>query len=197
MASPMKRTIQTCQLGFAPEVEKGMKILLMPLAQESSDEPMDTGSEVEDIMEMFGDIVDPQRIELFPYWNRNVGVFDTTASALIDRARKLRNVLRQRPEKNIVLVTHGAFAHSITGNIDLEGEQTTRMWENAECRTFRFVGDGQDEDAQLVETDESKGRRPSLAKQTSGYILNTAGVRKSSLGDIMEAKPAKGSTVSA
>ena len=183
MASPMKRTIQTCKIAFAPEVERGLRILLMPLAQESSDEPMDTGSSDDEIREVFGDLVDLQRVEQMPYWNHNVGQFDTTPEARIERARKLRNVLRSRPEKNIVLVTHGSFAHSITGNITLQGDETTRMWENAECRTFQFHGE--DGDAQLRETADSKEKRPDLKKESSGYILSTSGQRKTSLGDVM------------
>lgn len=40
MASPMKRAIQTCKLSFQPCVDRGMTILLVPLAQEASNEPM-------------------------------------------------------------------------------------------------------------------------------------------------------------
>ena len=60
MASPMKRCIQTCQVSFKPAVERLGKIIAMPLAQEASDEPMDTGSNVQDIQNAFGDLVDGQ-----------------------------------------------------------------------------------------------------------------------------------------
>jgi broad specificity phosphatase PhoE len=160
LASPMKRTIQTCQISFKPAVDRGMKILLMPLAQESSDENMDTGSEVKDIKDMFGDLVDEDRIvHLFPYWNRNIGRFGVEPEVMMERANMLRRFIRDRPERNIVLVSHGTFAHAITGNYTKEGVQTTRMWENAECRTYTF-DDG--EDAKVVETEESKKRRPGL-----------------------------------
>ena len=100
----------------------------MPLAQESSDEPMDTGSSKEEIQKTFGDLVDTERLDLFPYWHTNQGRFAVDGDSLIERARSLRKVLRSRPEQNIAIVSHGLFAHYIVGNIDEEGKQTTRMW---------------------------------------------------------------------
>merc|ERR1712072_756100 len=150
MASPMKRTIQTCKISFAPVVERGQRILLMPLAQESSDEPMDTGSTDEEITKEFGDLVDFHRLKDFPYWNRNVGQFDTTPEARIER------------------------------------EETTRMWQNAECRTFTF--NEEDEYAQLIETEESKQRRPDIQKRDSGYLVSTDGKRRNSAGDLHNAE---------
>lgn len=128
MASPMKRTIQTCQYAFEPAVKRGHKILLMPLAQESSDEPMDTGSSKEEIEKTFGDLVETQRLDLFPYWHTNKGRFAADGTSLMERAKALRNVLKSRPEKNIGIVSHGLFAHYIVGNVDEDGQQETRMW---------------------------------------------------------------------
>lgn len=182
MASPMKRTIQTCQLSFAPAVERGHKILLMPLAQEGSDTPMDTGSSEESIREAFGDLVDTQRLETHPYWNTNTGRFGTEGDVLIWRAQQLRQVIRDRPEKNIALVSHGQFAHYIVGNVSKDGnEQTTRMWENTECRSYEFVS-GDDEEAQIKETEDSKGERGDLEKKSEGYVTSASGHRKNSAG---------------
>lgn len=183
MASPLVRTIQTCQYGFQPAVQRGHQILLMPLAQESSSEPMDTGSSEKVIKDAFGDLVDTQRLSLFPYWYTNEGTFSTEPSALIERARKLRAVLRQREESNIAIVSHGSFAHHIVGNIDDQGRENTRMWSNTECRSYQFISED-DEDAQLRELDESKQRRPDLEKRSSGYIVSNDAVRKGSSGEI-------------
>jgi broad specificity phosphatase PhoE len=164
LASPMRRTIQTCKLSFKPAVDRGQKILLMPLAQESSDTQMDTGSEVSVIREAFGDLVDTHRIEeIHPHWYKNVGKFGPGPEQQIERARMLRSFIRNRPEKNIVLVTHGSFAHAITGNFTKEGEQTTRMWDNAECRSYTFDDESGD-DAKMIETLASKERRRSLTE---------------------------------
>ncbi|THW49229.1 phosphoglycerate mutase-like protein [Aureobasidium pullulans] len=160
MASPMKRAIQTCQLSFAPVVARGLKIMLMPLAQESSTEHMDTGSDVSEIKEMFGDLVDEHRIvSLFPYWNTNCGRFDSDPEVMMERAQMLRLFIRDREEKEVVLVSHGTFAHALTGNFTSEGVQTTRMWENCEWRSYTF---DEGEGAKIIETEESIARRPGL-----------------------------------
>lgn len=188
VASPMKRTIQTCQKAFAPAVRRGHKILLMPLAQESSDQPMDTGSTLEDIEKAFAgeDILDTRRLEIFPYWNTNSGTFAVDDDSLIERARMLRTALKARPESNVAIVSHGSFAHYIVGNLDESGNHTTRMWNNTECRSYKFVedDDGDDQDATLFELQESIERRPDLEKQSSGYILSPKRIRKDSDGQI-------------
>lgn len=162
MASPMKRTIQTCQLSFKPAVDRGLKILLMPLAQEASTDFMDTGSGVDSIKEAYGDLVDTHRCEqVHPYWHRNVGLFAADPTQQIERARRLRNFIRDRPEKPVVLVSHGSFAHAITGNFIEEGEELTRMWENAECRSYTFDESSGDK-ALVIETEESIKGRPDL-----------------------------------
>lgn len=186
VASPMKRTIQTCQKAFAPAVGRGHKILLMPLASETSDQPMDTGSTLEEIEKAFAgeDLLDARRLEIFPYWHRNVGKFGVEHDALIERARLLRTTLKARPESNIAIVSHGSFAHYITGNVDESGNDTTRMWDNTECRSYKFAEEDE-QDARLVELQESIERRPDLEKQSSGYILSTKNVRKDSTGQII------------
>jgi hypothetical protein len=47
VASPLRRTIRTALLSFAPvfEAHKDFKLLLLPEAQETSDVPCDTGSD--------------------------------------------------------------------------------------------------------------------------------------------------------
>lgn len=193
MASPMKRTIQTCQNAFEPAVQRGHKILLMPLAQESSDEPMDTGSTQEELQKTFGELIDTQRLELFPYWHTNSGRFAVEGDALIERARQLRTVLKARPEKNIAIVSHGSFAHYIVGNVDEDGEQTTRMWSNTECRSYAFADSGNDDDeARLIELKESSDSRPDLEKQSSGYILSPEKVRKDSQGCVKQGEADRG-----
>ena len=180
MASPLVRTIQTCQIGFEPAVKGGHRILLMPLAQENSNEPMDTGSGEKTITDAFGDVVDTQRLQKFPEWCSNEGEFSTDSSSLITRARKLRLALREREENHIAIVSHGTFAHFIVGNVDEEGGEDTRQWANAEFRSFEFVYPD-DEDAMLQELDESKKRRGDIEKKTSGLKFSVNGARKGSM----------------
>lgn len=194
MASSMKRTIQTCENAFEPAIRRGHKILLMPLAQESSDDPMDTGSTKEELEMTFGNLIDTQRLDLFPYWHTNQGRFAVDSHSLIERARALREYLKSRLEKNIGIVSHGSFAHYIVGNVDEEGEQTTRMWSNTECRSYVFAEEGEnDSKAMLVELQESIDRRPDLEKTTSGYVISGDMARRDSSGRVKESSELNGS----
>ena len=87
-----------------------MKIIALPMAEEASDAPCDTGSELE---------------VLKHGWWVHEGEYAFEPKALISRAAKLRRWIKARPEKEIVLVAHGFFNHFLTGDVDVEGNQTT------------------------------------------------------------------------
>jgi broad specificity phosphatase PhoE len=55
VTSPLRRTIRTALLGFAPEVTRGVQVLALPQLQEASNLPCDTGSELGTIKEEFKD----------------------------------------------------------------------------------------------------------------------------------------------
>lgn len=65
VASPLRRTIQTCATAFKPVIEQhGLKILLVPAAEEVSDEPMDCPSGTETLRREFGeDLLDLSLLE--------------------------------------------------------------------------------------------------------------------------------------
>lgn len=121
-ASPLRRTVQTASLAFAPEVQRGLKILAVADAQEATDAPSDTGSDKTRLVSEFGDLLDVSLLR--DAWYEKVGENGTDQAALRERARRLRSFLRQRPESVVVLVSHGAFAHYITEHVDPEGHQT-------------------------------------------------------------------------
>lgn len=65
-----------------------------------------------------------------------------------------------RNELRIVVVTHGEFVHWLTGDFSGVSEHNNTGWRNAEVRSFRFAeGDGDGDDATLVETAQSVERR--------------------------------------
>lgn len=71
--------------------------------------------------------------------------------ALQARARYVRQFLRARPEKKIVLVAHGDILRYI-----VFGEQNGTPWANAEVRKYKFASKD-DEGALLIElTTEAK-----------------------------------------
>ena len=53
VTSPLRRTIHTALLAFAPEVARGVPVLALPLLQEASTLPCDTGSGLETIKKEF------------------------------------------------------------------------------------------------------------------------------------------------
>jgi len=121
-ASPLRRTIQTAQLAFEPCLERGMRIVCLLDAQEATAAPSDTGSPVDELRARFGDVnVDYSEME--PLWYEKTGRNAVSIEALRARARALRKWMGAREEREIVLVTHGLFAHYLTGDIDDEGKQ--------------------------------------------------------------------------
>jgi broad specificity phosphatase PhoE len=54
---------------------------------------------------------------------------------------------KERPEKQVVVVTHAGFLHWLT--------QDTVQFDNAEWRTYTFAGDGEnDEEARLTQIEK-------------------------------------------
>lgn len=72
---------------------------------------------------------------LTPDWTSKQGQFAADENSLNARAQWVRQFVRSRPEKNILLVGHGDIIRRITGRP--EGN-STHAWKNAEVRTFEF-----------------------------------------------------------
>lgn len=153
------------------------------MAEEASDAPSDTGSEPELLKTEFPDI-DFDNVQ--HGWWVHEGDYAFEPKSLIRRAAKLRRWIKNRPEKEVVLVAHGFFNHYITGDVDEQGEQTTPWWNEAELRTYKFedgakagvaayVGGGNMVDGKdaaiLVETEESlerlRQRRQSVVRNVN------------------------------
>lgn len=118
VASPLKRTVYTALLSFAPVIEaKKLKVIVLPELQETSDLPCDTGSSVGEIEREFkGKPVDTSllHLEANKSWNDKRGRWAPAAAAIDARASDAREWLNRRPEKHIVAVTHGGFLHYFT-----------------------------------------------------------------------------------
>lgn len=165
LASPLKRTLETALIGFQPVVERGLRVLAIPSAQEATADPSDTGSDKDHLRTRFDDHVDLRY--LTPGWNDKTGEMATDVHSTVTRARRLRQWIKAREEKEVVLVSHGMFAHFLTGDVDTEGNQTTPWWVNDEFRTFTFVNGEEDDDgeARIVETKDSEERRRRIAEE--------------------------------
>jgi len=135
------------------------------MAEEASDAPSDTGREPDVLRKEFPDIVDFNHVKAG--WYIHEGDYAVDPKSLNTRAAKLRRFIRERREKEVVLVSHGFFAHYLTGDVNEKGEQTTPWWKETELRTFLFLNDG--EEAMIKETDESMLRRGAM---DDGLIIN-------------------------
>lgn len=142
VASPMRRTIQTCMYSFRPVVAKGKQIVLLPELQEVGGLPCNTGSDPASLDREFGDVVDLSHVE--EGWNRTSPgspFEDGSKLQLLCRARKVRGWLHQLArsaddDAHIVMVSHGNFINVILR--DWEPFNRRECWWNAEFRSFQF-----------------------------------------------------------
>ena len=135
VASPMRRAIYTALEAFLPGYEKpdGRKLIALPDLQELSDMPCDIGSSLPDLkaeMEAQGAPVDLSALD--ENWTEKVratfklstmaltiisnqsGRRGITKERIFERAQYVRQWLMARPEKEIVVVSHGGFLHFLT-----------------------------------------------------------------------------------
>ncbi|KAI1334020.1 phosphoglycerate mutase-like protein [Xylariaceae sp. FL0016] len=146
VSSPLRRTLQTTYLGWAPAIERlgGLKkVVCLPQAQECNDFPCDTGSPRK-TLEADPEFAVFDLAQLPDDWTSKQGFWAADHDSLTSRARWVRQFLRERPEKNIVFVAHGDILRRITGT---PKGASPYMWKNAEVRIFEF-------DPKFVESDE-------------------------------------------
>lgn len=134
-ASPLRRAIQTAEACFPhhhihPHTRP---ILLLPDAQEDSDDPCDSGSSPLQLRLEYGNLIDLQYVP--ENWtDKTIAKNSTSAAALIERAGRLRSWISHRPEREIAIVGHGAFFHFVTGDVNSHAEQTGVPSSIIECR---------------------------------------------------------------
>ncbi|KAB8071169.1 histidine phosphatase superfamily [Aspergillus leporis] len=193
-ASPLRRTIYTALQSFMPvfEARKDTKLILLPDVQETSDVPCDTGSDPDVLrkeMEEKGLPVDSTLVH--EGWNNKTGQYAPTHAAIKKRARDARRWLKARPEKEIIVVTHGGFLHYFTEDWEDSSQYQGTGWVNTEYRTYEFSPEihktdleGREldcENATMVETIGSRERRgkegpaPDREAQKFLYKMGTQG----------------------
>lgn len=176
-ASPLSRTLHTANLTFGPALQNGKcqsTILAIPDAQETSDFPCDTGSDVDVLHAIVQEQNWPTDLSLVKEgWNVKTlqNRYSPAGDAIKRRARDARVLLREKARElhaagddavEIVLVAHGAYMHYISDDWEDAAKFTSTGWENCEFRTYRFEADflnDTDTDAFFVETRESRKRR--------------------------------------
>ncbi|KAM5386954.1 hypothetical protein ACJZ2D_000247 [Fusarium nematophilum] len=170
VSSPMRRALQTCLLAFAPAVAAGTAVTALQDIQEVSTLPCDTGTGT-DVLEQEADFcngrVDFSLVD--DDWNDKsvTSPWLPDVGRLHERAAGARRWLREMAveaerstakDVHIGVVSHGAMLHYLSEDwTDIESGWTG--WKNAEWRTYQFVNSAGDQDASILETEESWQRR--------------------------------------
>lgn len=111
LVSPIRRTIQTALIGLEPAIQKkGLKLRLVPRAQETSAKPSDTGSDLHTLRDEFGDCLDSERMD--DNWNKNVGEWKMDSESIERRVVELRKYIHGLNYNQVVLVAHGGVCRS-------------------------------------------------------------------------------------
>ena len=196
-ASPLSRTIHTAFLTFQPALTSSEKckpeILAIPDAQETSDYPCDTGSDLDVLQQRCEEQKWPVDLSLLSTdWNVKTltGRYSPHSDAIKTRAKAVRKLLRQKARElsqagdtdaQIVLVAHGGVLHYITADWEAAHKHSGTGWENCETRAYVFAEDftsDQDSDAGLVEKMESRRNRglehPMYGKEEQKRLFEAA-----------------------
>ncbi|TVY77087.1 putative phosphatase [Fusarium oxysporum f. sp. cubense] len=157
VSSPLRRTLQTTLLAFPTHLERGLQIVALPEVQEVSDLNCDTGSDLSAIKAEFEhQPVDFGLVE--PGWQIKEGKWAPAIGSLRKRAEVARQWLSERPETEIVVVTHGCFLHFLTDDWVNAVNPDGTDWANAEVRSYT-MSHNETEGPVLCETRESRERR--------------------------------------
>jgi broad specificity phosphatase PhoE len=167
VSSPLRRALLTAIYGFDTVLRtKEMKVVAIPELQEISKYLCDTGSPLENLEGDFSDLpVDFKLVH--PSWDSKEGYWAPTERRSLERARKVRRWLRDRPERVIVVISHGHFLQLLTGEgcfRDIRKGSVYPEWRNAEVRSYHFDPKG-GEEATLIETRDSSRRVALLRKE--------------------------------
>ncbi|KAI5296773.1 poly(U)-specific 3'-to-5' RNA exonuclease, partial [Ascosphaera pollenicola] len=116
VVSPIRRTIYTALYAFAERIKQGnIKVIALPEIQEISDVPCDTGSDLPVLRKEVEEKGLPVDLSLLDdQWNVKKGKYAPQPNEIMARARRARQWLKNRPESNIAVVTHGGFLHYFT-----------------------------------------------------------------------------------
>ncbi|RAR07985.1 phosphoglycerate mutase family protein [Stemphylium lycopersici] len=184
-ASPLRRTIQTAALSFGPVLSREeVPFVLLPALQEVSNIGCDVGmaDTAADLQQILPELFAKGEIDfninkidasaVIPGWNSKEGYWAYEKLAITKRAAELRNWLYQRPESQILVVTHGAFAHFLTEDWEVEDPMLGTAWKNCEHRAFVFTPDSTGENAHVEETWESRRGRGAPEVEKDPHVVD-------------------------
>ena len=96
---------------------RNIPVVILPELIETGPHPCDTGSPTHTLIKEFKDhpSLDFSPLKAQPEWNIKAGRWAYSQMALSERARYCREWLRNRKEKNIVVVSHHGFLCYLIG----------------------------------------------------------------------------------
>ena len=153
VTSPLRRAMYTTLFGWKPAIARlGIEnVVVLPEAQECADFPCDTGSSAQSLTND-ADFNGLSFSRLTPDWTSKQGFWAPDDASLANRAAFVRRFLRDRPERDIVLVCHGDFLRQLT--CDADGPSRS-FWKNVAMRVYRFDPDTVDKDECLFVLEEA------------------------------------------
>ncbi|KAI1388377.1 phosphoglycerate mutase-like protein [Hypoxylon trugodes] len=173
--SPLRRAIESAIYTFRPIVKDNLELVLLPELQEINDTPSSTGSPNEEIQKWcrefgVGDNVDMSQLD--ENWQEKGpdSLYCPHPKEVERRALDVREWLRDAAkdeyekgnhDAHIVVVTHGEFAHWLTGDFAGVSYYRNSGWACTELRSYRFedLESERHGNAPLKETQESRDAR--------------------------------------
>ncbi|GAB7354453.1 hypothetical protein MBLNU459_g4937t3 [Dothideomycetes sp. NU459] len=182
MASPLMRTIETASLVFEKALDRrNVPFMLVPMAQEIANQPCDIGFAPDELKTLVRETLAKENVSfdvakidfslVEEGWNSKKGIYEASLLQVEKRAASLRAWLWRRPEKNIVLVSHGAFLHYFSEDWTFFDGAKGTAYENCEYRKFTFSKDSNEKEAHV---EEDGGQRIKLGRPAGvhGHVLS-------------------------
>ncbi|POY76286.1 hypothetical protein BMF94_0481 [Rhodotorula taiwanensis] len=164
LVSPLRRTLQTLLLGFssvlppAAQGDRAVPVIVLPQLQECGSWPCDTGAPIETTKRLFPqEYLDWTEVDRHPEWNENTGAFRCDDERNnVERARWVRNYIRQRKEKHVVVVSHHGLLRRLVKAPHAHNRMKSPIqWENAALRVYRFTDElASDPEADLARLED-------------------------------------------
>ncbi|BGP57534.1 hypothetical protein JCM8202v2_005178 [Rhodotorula sphaerocarpa] len=165
LVSPLRRTLQTLLLGFSSVLppaagDRAIQVVILPQLQECGSWPCDTGAPLEVTKSLFPQPwLDWTEVDRHPEWNRNEGAFRCDDEQNnVARARWVRNYIRQRKERHVVVVSHHGLLRRLVKAPHAHNRMKSPVqWENAAMRAYRFTNPSsayEDPEADLARIDD-------------------------------------------
>ncbi|WWC69952.1 uncharacterized protein I206_103896 [Kwoniella pini CBS 10737] len=170
VSSPLRRPMETMLLGY-PELKdrlekEGKPVILLDTLQEVEAYPCDTPTyPISKLKASNNGIFSSLDFStLSEGYASKSGIYNPKNAS--ERARRVRNWLRDREENEIVVVAHGDILRYIADN-----QQSSRPWGNAEVKIFTFAAED-DENASVVEVEEPEEPKDATDEPTSSEMKN-------------------------